>query len=41
MRPVVGLGKPRELALLGKIITGEQAASIGLIYKCVPDAECP
>jgi 2-(1,2-epoxy-1,2-dihydrophenyl)acetyl-CoA isomerase len=33
---LVGQAKARELALLGKIITGEEAASIGLIYKSVP-----
>ncbi|MEJ2718475.1 MAG: enoyl-CoA hydratase-related protein [Deltaproteobacteria bacterium] len=34
---LVGLAKARELALLGETISGEEAASIGLIYKSVPD----
>jgi 2-(1,2-epoxy-1,2-dihydrophenyl)acetyl-CoA isomerase len=33
---LVGLAKARELALLGEVITGEEAASIGLVYKSVP-----
>ena len=34
---LVGSVKARELALLGKEISGEDAASMGLIYKSVPD----
>jgi 2-(1,2-epoxy-1,2-dihydrophenyl)acetyl-CoA isomerase len=34
---LVGLVKARELALLGDEIDGKTAASIGLIYKSVPD----
>jgi enoyl-CoA hydratase/carnithine racemase len=34
---LVGMAKARELALLGNMIDGKNAASIGLIYKCVPD----
>ena len=34
---LVGLAKARELALLGNEIDGKTAASIGLIYKSVPD----
>lgn len=34
---LVGLAKARELALLGDEIDGKTAASIGLIYKTVPD----
>ena len=33
---LVGLAKARELAMLGDEIEGQQAASIGLIYKSVP-----
>ncbi|MCP4631047.1 MAG: hypothetical protein GY850_47185 [bacterium] len=33
---LVGLAKARELAMLGDEIDGQQAASIGLIYKSVP-----
>ncbi|MFH1242682.1 MAG: enoyl-CoA hydratase/isomerase family protein [Pseudomonadota bacterium] len=36
---LVGLVKARELALLGDEIDGKTAASIGLIYKSVPDDE--
>ncbi len=36
---LVGLAKARELALLGEEISGQTAASIGLIYKSVPDLE--
>lgn len=36
---LVGLVKARELALLGDEIDGKAAASIGLIYKSVPDDE--
>lgn len=36
---LVGLAKARELALLGDEIDGKTAASIGLIYKSVPDEE--
>jgi enoyl-CoA hydratase/carnithine racemase len=35
---LVGLAKARELAMLGDEIDGRQAASIGLIYKSVPEA---
>lgn len=34
---LVGLPKAMELALLGEEIDGPTAASMGLIYKCVPD----
>lgn len=34
---LVGLAKAKELALLGNEIDGKTAASIGLIYKSVPD----
>jgi enoyl-CoA hydratase/carnithine racemase len=34
---LVGLSKARELAMLGNEIDGKTAASIGLIYKSVPD----
>jgi 2-(1,2-epoxy-1,2-dihydrophenyl)acetyl-CoA isomerase len=34
---LVGLTKARELAHLGEVISGEEAASIGLIYKSVPE----
>jgi enoyl-CoA hydratase/carnithine racemase len=33
---LVGLAKARELAMLGEEISGQEAASIGLIYKSVP-----
>lgn len=36
---LVGLAKARELALLGNIITGKQAAGMGLIYKSVPEED--
>jgi 2-(1,2-epoxy-1,2-dihydrophenyl)acetyl-CoA isomerase len=36
---LVGIAKARELALLGDIIDGKTAASIGLIYKSVPDED--
>ncbi len=36
---LAGLVKARELALLGETITGEQAASTGLIYKSVSDED--
>jgi 2-(1,2-epoxy-1,2-dihydrophenyl)acetyl-CoA isomerase len=35
---LVGLPKARELAMLGEEIDGKTAASIGLIYKSVPEA---
>ncbi len=34
---LVGLAKARELALLGEMLNGKKAASIGLIYKAVPE----
>jgi len=34
---LVGLAKARELAMLGDEINGKTAASIGLIYKAVPE----
>jgi 2-(1,2-epoxy-1,2-dihydrophenyl)acetyl-CoA isomerase len=34
---LVGLVKARELAMLGEEIDGQTAASIGLIYKSVPE----
>ena len=36
---LVGLTKARELAMLGEEIDGKTAASIGLIYKSVPEDE--
>jgi enoyl-CoA hydratase/2-(1,2-epoxy-1,2-dihydrophenyl)acetyl-CoA isomerase len=36
---LVGLAKARELAMLGEEIDGNTAASIGLIYKSVPEAQ--
>jgi len=36
---LVGLAKAREIALLGEEMDGRTAASIGLIYKSVPDEE--
>jgi len=36
---LVGLARAREIALLGDIIDGKRAASIGLIYKSVPDED--
>ena len=36
---LVGLAKARELAMLGNEIDGKTAASIGLIYKAVPEEE--
>lgn len=36
---LVGLTKARELAMLGEEIDGQAAASIGLIYKSVPENE--
>ena len=34
---LVGLAKARELAMLGDEIDGKTAASIGLVYKSVPE----
>jgi len=36
---LVGLAKARELAMLGDKLSGRDAASIGLIYKSLPDDE--
>jgi enoyl-CoA hydratase/carnithine racemase len=36
---LVGLAKARELAYLGDMLSGREAADMGLIYKAVPDAE--
>jgi 2-(1,2-epoxy-1,2-dihydrophenyl)acetyl-CoA isomerase len=36
---LVGLARARELAMLGDEIDGKTAASIGLIYKAVPEEE--
>jgi enoyl-CoA hydratase/carnithine racemase len=36
---LVGLAKARELAMLGDRISGREAASIGLIYRSLPDGE--
>lgn len=36
---LVGLPKAMELGLLGEEIDGPTAAAMGLIYKCVPDAD--
>lgn len=36
---LVGQAKARELALLGEVIDGKTAASIGLIYKSVPETD--
>ncbi len=34
---LVGMVKARELALLGSVVDGKEAASMGLIYRAVPD----
>lgn len=36
---LTGMAKAKEMALLGDVITGREAAAIGLIYKSVPDDE--
>jgi 2-(1,2-epoxy-1,2-dihydrophenyl)acetyl-CoA isomerase len=36
---LAGMAKAKELALLGDRITGKEAASIGLLYKSVPNAD--
>jgi len=36
---LVGMAKAKEIALLGEVIDGRTAASIGLIYKSVPEEE--
>ena len=36
---LIGLAKARELAMLGDEIDGKTAASMGLVYKSVPDEE--
>lgn len=36
---LVGMAKAREIALLGDVIDGKEAVSMGLIYKAVPDEE--
>ena len=36
---LVGLAKAKQMALLGEVIDGETAASIGLIYRSVPDED--
>ena len=36
---LVGLPKARELAMLGEEISGKTAASVGLIYKSVPEGD--
>ena len=36
---LLGMAKAKELALLGDVISGKEAASIGLIYKSVPEEE--
>ncbi|MBW6485508.1 MAG: enoyl-CoA hydratase/isomerase family protein [Syntrophobacterales bacterium] len=36
---LVGMAKAKELALLGDVISGKEAAALGLIYKSVPDSE--
>jgi 2-(1,2-epoxy-1,2-dihydrophenyl)acetyl-CoA isomerase len=36
---LVGLAKARELAMLGEKLSGRDAASIGLIYKSLPDGD--
>ncbi len=36
---LVGLAKARELTLLGEIISGEEAAAIGLIYRSTSDED--
>jgi len=33
---LVGIARAREIALLGGVVTGKDAASIGLIYRAVP-----
>jgi 2-(1,2-epoxy-1,2-dihydrophenyl)acetyl-CoA isomerase len=34
---LIGMAKARELALLGGVVQGKDAASMGLIYRAVPD----
>jgi 2-(1,2-epoxy-1,2-dihydrophenyl)acetyl-CoA isomerase len=36
---LVGMAKAKEIALLGDIISGKEAALLGLIYKSVPEGE--
>jgi enoyl-CoA hydratase/carnithine racemase len=36
---LVGMAKARELAFLGEMVDGKKAASIGLIYKSVPEED--
>ena len=36
---LVGMAKAKEIALLGDVISGEEAASLGLIYKSVPEEQ--
>lgn len=35
----VGIGRAKELMFSGRVVTGREAAEIGLAIKCVPDAE--
>jgi len=35
---LVGMAKARELALLGNVVNGKDAAAMGLIYRAVPEA---
>jgi 2-(1,2-epoxy-1,2-dihydrophenyl)acetyl-CoA isomerase len=36
---LLGMARAKEMALLGDVISGKEAASLGLIYKSVPEAE--
>ncbi len=36
---LLGMAKAKEIALLGDVISGKEAASLGLIYKSVPEEE--
>jgi enoyl-CoA hydratase/carnithine racemase len=36
---LAGMAKAKELALLGDVISGREAAALGLVYKAVPDSE--
>jgi enoyl-CoA hydratase/carnithine racemase len=35
----VGIGRAKELMFSGRVVSGREAAEIGLAIKCVPDAE--
>ena len=36
---LLGMAKAKEIALLGDVVSGKEAASLGLIYKSVPEEE--